>query len=126
MWFVEEVFAESWMNGPGLNNWGPYPTAALPRPDNFDDDGGRIPFHRMSVAYGLAHPIPEWGIDAGGYVLPDDCPDNTPPRLERVILSRNDVDEVYPHTPTRCCCVTARYLYGTSSWVGRTVSSGPG
>jgi hypothetical protein len=94
--FVEEVFAESWMNGPGLNNWGPYPTAALPRPDNFDDDGGRIPFHRMSVAYGLAHPIPEWGIDAGGYVLPDDCPDNTPPRLERVILSRNDVDEVYP------------------------------
>ena len=79
---VESVFAQSWMSQATGPNWGPYPIGPLPHPSNYVDPQGKAPFHRMSVAYGLAQPLPELGDfgPQGDHILPRDCPDNTPPR----------------------------------------------
>ncbi len=37
----------------------------------------KVPFERMSVAYGLCQPLPS----LGDYTLPNDSPDQTPSRL---------------------------------------------
>jgi len=72
--FVEQVFSLPWCY-PMVK--GPYPVNPLPEPRNYDSCESQAPFHRMSVAYGLAFPKPI--LD--GYVLPRDCPDHTPARL---------------------------------------------
>jgi len=70
--FIEEIFCQSWMK-----DWGPYPINKLPVPDDYDTVNDKAPFERMSVAYGLTQPLPE----IGKYVLPGDCPIQTPPPL---------------------------------------------
>ena len=54
-----------------------YRVEALREPDDYDNVGGRAPFSRMGVAYGLTVPRPL----LGEFVLPKDCPDQTPPPL---------------------------------------------
>lgn len=77
--FVPKIFSESWMHRPG-QDWGPYPLRTLPVPDDYDSLNGRVPFERLSVAYGLTIPKPE----LTEYVLPEDAPDHTPPPLPRI------------------------------------------
>jgi hypothetical protein len=56
-----------------------YNAERLPEPDDYDSLGGRAPFPRLAVAYGLTFPEPE----LGAYTMPGDCPDHTPPALPR-------------------------------------------
>ena len=73
---AEEVFARPWwqhLNHQHIR----YEVSALPEPDVYDSLDNRGPFSRMAVAYGLTYPEPE----LGGYTLPADCPDQTPPPL---------------------------------------------
>lgn len=72
--FVKEVFSVPWCY-PTVK--GPYSVNPLPKPANYDSVNGQAPFHRMAVAYGLSFPKPL--LD--GFVLPGDCPDQTPPPL---------------------------------------------
>lgn len=57
---VRQTFSRSWQRG-----WGPYPTETLPTPDDLAGVPG-LPFHRLSVAYGLSRPGPD--LDVG--ILP--------------------------------------------------------
>jgi hypothetical protein len=57
---VRQTFCRSWQKG-----WGPYPTETLPTPDDLAGVSG-LPFHRLSVAYGLSRPGPD--LDVG--ILP--------------------------------------------------------
>ncbi len=67
-----EVFRKCW-----VENWPAHKLLRLPTPRDYKGNG--VPFHRMAVAYGLAIPAPEHP----SAVLPNDSPNNTPPRLER-------------------------------------------
>ena len=71
--FVKEIFCQSWMNERG-QNWGPYPIAMLPEPDEYGTVRGTVPFERMCVAYGLTTPK----VEMADYRLPADRPDDTP------------------------------------------------
>lgn len=96
---VSEIFAKSWYGGVGGANWGPYPVAELGKPPDYFDPGNKAPFFRMSVAYGLAQPIPDLGDfgPGGDHVLPRDCPDNTPPRPRELHWDiRSESDQMYP------------------------------
>lgn len=59
---AQQVFSRSWK---WKNSWGPYPVEVLPTPDDFAG-GQSLPFHRLSVAYGLCRPGPD--LDVG--ILP--------------------------------------------------------
>lgn len=63
------VFAKSWMK-----NWGPYACQIIPTPESFDPRNA-APFQRLSVAFGLATPLPELGT----HVMPSKSPNHTPP-----------------------------------------------
>lgn len=85
---VWNEFSRSWMDA-----WGPHPVRPLPTPHDYVASGVEAPFERLSVAYGLSVPAPL----LNEYVLPDDSPDHTPPRLQALSLrDRHDVDVVYP------------------------------
>lgn len=71
--FVREIFRQSWMNE-GSQNWGPYPIAVLPEPDEYGQLRRIVPFERMCVAYGLTSPIP----DLPTSILPSESPNHTP------------------------------------------------
>lgn len=79
-----KVFSKPWW--PNLNT--EYRVSKLPVPDNYDPGESDAPFERMSVAYGLAIPIPK--LD--GYVLPENSPDHTPPPLP---IYEPDSDDFY-------------------------------
>lgn len=66
--YVREIFERCWRPA-----WGPYEVTALTAPSDFD--GAPKDFPRLAVAYGLTIPRPE----LAKYVLPRDCPDQTPP-----------------------------------------------
>jgi len=72
--YVDKVFSLPWWSKlreeRGIN----YPVKNLPEPDDYDSANGKAPFYRMAVAYGLAQTVPE----LGEFVLPKDCPDQTP------------------------------------------------
>ena len=73
---VAAVFSEPWWVH--LRNHGVrYSVNVLPEPDDYDSLNSSAPFLRMAVAYGLSFPAPL----LGGYTLPGDCPDQTPPDL---------------------------------------------
>ncbi|MDO9517209.1 MAG: hypothetical protein Q7J10_04070 [Methanosarcinaceae archaeon] len=74
--YIEEVFSVPWWNS--LKEFR-YNVSPLPTPFNYETEGINAPFERMAVAYGLAHPLPEFG----GYVLPQEAPDDTPPIIRR-------------------------------------------
>jgi hypothetical protein len=86
--YVRHEFSQSWAN----QSWGPYPLGPLPEPDDYDSLGGRAPFQRLSVAYGLTRPRPELGDNT----LPSDSPNHTPPRPVKPQTDRSALDEVYP------------------------------
>jgi len=86
--YIRHEFSQSWAN----KNWGPYPLGPLPEPEDYDSLGGRAPFQRLSVAYGLTRPRPE----LGEHSLPADSPDHTSPKRVRPQTDRNAVDEVSP------------------------------
>lgn len=67
---ARSIFAQSWQS-----NWGPYPCDVIPSPESFDTRS-QAPFHRLSVAFGLATPIPE----LGEHIMPSKSPDHTPLR----------------------------------------------
>jgi len=69
--FVRDIFGRSWYH----DDWGPYEVADLYAPSDFA--GSPADFSRLAVAYGLTTPRPELLT----YVLPKDCPDQTPPPL---------------------------------------------
>ncbi len=69
---VRDIFKESWMSG-----WGPYPISDLPFEEDYNSTNENVPFKRMSVAFGLARPLPVFKE----YVLPNDCPNQTPAPL---------------------------------------------
>ena len=72
--YVEEIFGRCWYE----ESWGPYEVVTLFAPSDF---GGRPEdFSRLSVAYGLTFPRPE----LQKYLLPKDCPDQTPEPLPRI------------------------------------------
>ena len=62
-------------------DWGPYPIRDLPGPDVYESANANAPFTRLCVAYGLTTPHPV----LGDYILPRDCPDQTPETLRRPI-----------------------------------------
>lgn len=66
---ADAVFRQCW-----VRQWPPHELRDLPTPSDYRGDG--VPFRRMAVAYGLAIPKPEHG----GFVLPKDAPDHTPPK----------------------------------------------
>ncbi|MEW6386314.1 MAG: hypothetical protein AB1491_02195 [Thermodesulfobacteriota bacterium] len=71
--YVSQVFSEPvWSN---LRT--SYRVSLLPEPADYDAVGGKVPFQRMAVAYGLAIPLPQIGV----HVLPEDCPNHTPAPL---------------------------------------------
>lgn len=67
--YVKDIFKECWYRP----EWGPYEVTALTAPSDFD--GAPKDFPRLAVAYGLTIPRPE----LAKYVLPKDCPNQTPP-----------------------------------------------
>ncbi|NMC34450.1 MAG: hypothetical protein GYA36_18665 [Veillonellaceae bacterium] len=67
--YVREIFERCWY----CDEWGPYEVTALTAPSDFE--GNPKDFPRLAVAYGLTIPRPE----LAKYVLPKDCPDQTPP-----------------------------------------------
>lgn len=82
---ARKVFAQSWMT-----NWGPYPCQIVPTPETFDPRPA-APFHRLSVAFGLATPLPELGT----HVLPSRSPDHTPTKAP-VRNWRQEGDQLLP------------------------------
>lgn len=72
--YVKEIFGRCWYE----ESWGPYEVVSHFSPSDF---GGRPEdFSRLSVAYGLTFPRPE----LHKYVLPKDCPNQTPAPLPRI------------------------------------------
>ncbi len=67
--YVKDIFKECWYRP----EWGPYEVTALAAPSDFD--GAPKDFPRLAVAYGLTIPRPE----LKKYILPKDCPNQTPP-----------------------------------------------
>ena len=82
---VEEVFRRPWW--PQIKSH--YPVNKLPVPDNFDPGPSKAPFERMSVAYGLAIPLPQ----LEKFKLPGHSPDHTPPEPPEY---SPDSDDLYP------------------------------
>jgi hypothetical protein len=82
---VDKTFSEPWWKN--LNT--KYRVTRLPVPDNFIPGSSGAAFERMSVAYGLAIPLPQ----LEEYILPDDCPDHTPPPLP---IYNPDSEDLYP------------------------------
>lgn len=82
---ARDVFARSWMK-----NWGPYPCQMIPTPETFDSRSTAA-FHRLSVAFGLAAPLPE----LGEHVMPSKAPDHTPAKLP-VRQWRQEGDQLLP------------------------------
>ena len=82
---VNEVFSKPWWS----HLKGKYSVSKLPVPDNYDPGEGGAPFERMSVAFGLAIPLPQ----IGDFVLPSGSPDHThaPPREYTL-----DHEDLYP------------------------------
>lgn len=86
--YIDEIFSEPWWEK--LKNDGiRYTVSKIPTPDYYDTGGINIPFERMSVAYGLAWPLPE----IPDFKLPTDAPVNTPAPQRVIDLDR---DELYP------------------------------
>ena len=73
---VEDVFRVPWWQQL-QSRFITYPVRRLPEPEDYNSINGQAPFQRLAVAYGLSRPIPE----LGDFVLPSDCPDQTPPPL---------------------------------------------
>lgn len=71
--YVKRIFRQCWYTP----DWGPYEVSALTAP--FDFGGNPKDFPRLAVAYGLTIPRPA----LAEYVLPKDCPDQTPPMPPR-------------------------------------------
>jgi hypothetical protein len=80
------VFARS-----GIQNCGPYPCSIIPTPETFDTARSKAPFIRLSVAFGLATPLPELGY----HVLPSKTPDHTP-RVPKPLNWQQDGDQLLP------------------------------
>lgn len=82
---VDKTFSKPWWAN--LNTT--YRVSKLPVPDNYEPENSGAPFERMSVAYGLAIPFPQFG----DFTLPEDSPDHTPipPPIPQV-----DHEELYP------------------------------
>jgi len=81
--YVQDIFSIPWWNKIQAR----YRTSILPTPDNYDPGKCRAPFERMSVAYGLSYPIPQFE----DYTLPGDCKDQTPPTLPTRVLYHEDL-----------------------------------
>jgi len=83
---VSDIFSIPWWKNLHVR----YPVNFLPTPDDYHAGHCNAPFHRMSVAYGLARPAPE----LEDYVLPADVIDQTPslPPMKGI----PDRDELYP------------------------------
>jgi hypothetical protein len=82
---AKSVFSRSWYSG-----WGPYPCDVMATPEKFDKTK-KIPFNRVSVAFGLARPTPEHGQ----HTMPSKAPNHTPPRLP-VRDWKQDGDQLLP------------------------------
>jgi hypothetical protein len=67
---LPSAFRPSWI--PAFGN---HAMRALPHSRDYDEEGHRVPFDRLSVAVGLTFPRPE----LSEYVLPNDVKDGTPP-----------------------------------------------
>jgi len=80
---TEEVFSKPWWRNLDVE----YRVSNLPVPDNYEPGKSGAPFERMSVAYGLANPFPKFE----DYILPNDCPDQTPPPLPVLELDHEDL-----------------------------------
>jgi len=86
---VERIFCRSYMQ-----NDPEHPIAQVPAPKEYEKRNPAVPFHRMSVAFGLTVPMPV----LAEYVLPADVRDRTP-KLQPVDWDqRSAVDTVYPTT----------------------------
>lgn len=72
--YVNEIFGRCWHR----DEWGPYEVTSLLAPSDFG--GAPKDFPRLAVAYGLTIPRPE----LAKYLLPKDCPDQTPSPLPPV------------------------------------------
>lgn len=81
---VDEVFAKPWWRH--LNTR--YDVNKLPVPEDYDSGPAEAPFDRMSVAYGLAIPLPQ----LGGYTLPNESPNHTP---AAVPMKSRDHEDMY-------------------------------
>lgn len=81
---VDEVFAKPWWRH--LNTR--YDVNKLPVPEDYDPGPAEAPFERMSVAYGLAIPLPQ----LGGYTLPNESPNHTP---AAVPMKSRDHEDMY-------------------------------
>lgn len=84
--FVKGVFSVPWWKNLHIR----YPVNSLPTPDDYHPGDGDAPFNRMSVAYGLARPKPEFD----DYILPSDVGDHTPPLPP--LRKGPDRDDLYP------------------------------
>lgn len=82
---ARRVFARSTMS-----NWGPHPCSIIPTPEQYDATGS-APFNRLSVAFGLATPLPE----LGQHILPSNSTDHTPAKAP-VREWRQDGDQLLP------------------------------
>jgi hypothetical protein len=82
---IDDVFSKPWW----VNLKTKYKVSKLPVPDNYDPGSSMAPFERMSVAYGLAIPIPQ----LGNYTLPGDSPNHTP---EPSPDNNPDHEDLYP------------------------------
>jgi len=84
--YIEDVFSVPWWDSLKEVR---YNVSSLPTPFNYEAEGINVPFERMAVAYGLAHPLPEFGR----YILPQEAPDHTPPIIR---APERDHEELYP------------------------------
>ena len=82
--YVQGIYSEPWWGNLTVR----YPVYKLPMPDNYYPGESNAPFERMSVAYGLARPLPE--LDE--FILPSDCPDHTPASLP---IKERDHEDIY-------------------------------
>jgi len=82
---IKKIFSEPWWRNLHTN----YRVSKLPTPDNYDPGESKAPFERMSVAYGLAIPLPQ--LDQ--FNLPDSSPIHTPPPPPMIDI---DIDDLYP------------------------------
>lgn len=67
---IDKIFSKPWWKNLHVS----YPVRTLPIPDDYDPGTAEAPFERMSVAYGLAIPLPE--LDK--HTLPQSSPNHTP------------------------------------------------
>jgi len=82
--FAENVFRIPWWQQIETK----YPVSRLPIPEDYIAGESEAPFERMAIAYGLSIPKPS----LEKYTLPNDAPDQTPPKLHYFLPDR---DEIY-------------------------------